>query len=251
MWKTKFDTSLNQVYYENTLDGTISFDLPCEVQSHKSRPKLNIFLKISSKFCPVSPKASATCDLIADSAVANASPMRHNSSEASTLVAPLDSFQPLLKARHSARPSSPQSLSSRSSFSSRRTKVDSLAMKRDGSNSDSRSPSSPRSPMSPKLSMLLYFPLLTSKYQQHYVHMDDTNMWPSTIDVHLKLLEGYESDISSDSDSESVRSFYSELPLNEVYYDEEYSVYVDQSVAQGDREKERHELRLQILEELY
>lgn len=252
MWKTKFDTSLNQVYYENTMDGTITFDLPCEVQSHKSRPKLNIFLKLSSRFCPVSQKASATCDLVADSAVANDSPMRHSSSEASTLVPQSpESFQPLLKAYHPVRPASPQSLSSRSSSASKQTKVDSLAMKREKSASESRSPSSPRSPLSPRMSMLLYFPLLSAKYQQHYVHMDDTNMWPSTLDLSLKLLDGYESDISSDTDSDSVRSFYSELPLNEVYYDEEISVYVDQNVARGDREKERRELRLQILEELY
>lgn len=80
--------------------------------------------------------------------------------------------------------------------------------------------------------------------------MDDTDMWPSTIDLHLKLL-GYESDISSDSDVDSVRSFYSELPRNDVYYDEEYSVYVDHKIGYSDREQERNELRLQILQELY
>lgn len=40
MWKTKFDSSLNQIYYENTLDGSVTFDLPCEVHNAKaSKPK--------------------------------------------------------------------------------------------------------------------------------------------------------------------------------------------------------------------
>lgn len=56
MWETKFDTSLNQVYYVNSLDGTVSFDLPCEVQSAKAprykgcefaRP--NLLSRITSK----------------------------------------------------------------------------------------------------------------------------------------------------------------------------------------------------------
>ncbi|RKP31020.1 hypothetical protein METBISCDRAFT_26953 [Metschnikowia bicuspidata] len=52
--------------------------------------------------------------------------------------------------------------------------------------------------------------------------MDDTNIRPSTIDV---------------------RSFYLELLVNEVYYDETYSVYVDHQIGCG-KEDKRRELRI-------
>ncbi|WPK24098.1 hypothetical protein PUMCH_001354 [Australozyma saopauloensis] len=252
MWKTKFDFSLNQVYYENTSDGSISFDLPCEVQNLKSKPKGKLFSQWQSRFCPVARKSLPKCDVVADSAVAKSTTMRKSStisSDSSTLVqsSPSETFQPLLEARPSYRSSSPSLMSSEGASDStkRYTTKPSKTSPRDLYGSE------PRSPTSPKMNMLAYFPLLTSKYQHHFAHMDDTNMWPATLDVQLRLLEGYESDISSESGCDSVRSFYSELPRNEVYYDEEYSVYVDQHMALGDRERERNELRLQILQELY
>lgn len=53
MWETKFDSSINQVYYVNSLDGTVSFDLPCEVQSKTPRKfcefRPNLLSRITSK----------------------------------------------------------------------------------------------------------------------------------------------------------------------------------------------------------
>lgn len=53
MWETKFDSSINQVYYVNSLDGTVSFDLPCEVQSKAPRKfcefRPNLLSRITSK----------------------------------------------------------------------------------------------------------------------------------------------------------------------------------------------------------
>lgn len=49
MWQQKFDHGLQMPYYVNQNDGTVTFDLPCEVNQKKS-PKLkeNILHKITS-----------------------------------------------------------------------------------------------------------------------------------------------------------------------------------------------------------
>lgn len=66
----------------------------------------------------------------------------------------------------------------------------------------------------------------------------------------------YNSDVESVSSDESIQSFYLELLTNEIYFDYEQSVYYDDKALQYidedyDKEKERHELRLQIMKELY
>lgn len=47
-WTTKYDPSINQVYYINSDDGSVSFDLPCEVQSSKT-VKPTLLKRITSK----------------------------------------------------------------------------------------------------------------------------------------------------------------------------------------------------------
>lgn len=51
MWKPQYDSSLQQVYYLNTDDGLVSFDLPCEVNSphNKSKCPRNMLSKITSR----------------------------------------------------------------------------------------------------------------------------------------------------------------------------------------------------------
>lgn len=51
MWKPQYDTSLQQVYYLNTADGLVSFDLPCEVNSphNKNKCPRNMISKITSR----------------------------------------------------------------------------------------------------------------------------------------------------------------------------------------------------------
>ena len=50
LWRTEFDPILNQVYYVNCEDGSVSFDLPCEVQNAPKRnSNSGFFSRISSK----------------------------------------------------------------------------------------------------------------------------------------------------------------------------------------------------------
>lgn len=63
MWETKFDPVLNQVYYLND-DGSVSFDLPCEVNTvNSAKSKLSIFNKISTKLAMIRYKPSS-CDTL-------------------------------------------------------------------------------------------------------------------------------------------------------------------------------------------
>lgn len=48
MWKSKYDANIDQMYFVNDTDGSILFDLPCEVKSNK---KGNFLTRISSKIC--------------------------------------------------------------------------------------------------------------------------------------------------------------------------------------------------------
>lgn len=64
----------------------------------------------------------------------------------------------------------------------------------------------------------------------------------------------YNLDASSVLSDESIQLFYSNIETNDIYYDYEHSVYYDDKSLQYenyDKEQERHELRLQILKELY
>ena len=40
-WKQEYDPILQQYYYVNLLDNSISFDSPCEVINHKSTTSTN------------------------------------------------------------------------------------------------------------------------------------------------------------------------------------------------------------------
>lgn len=58
-WKTEFDPILNQVYYINSEDGSVSFDLPCEVQNTRKRHSgSGLFARISSKLSLIRSKSS-------------------------------------------------------------------------------------------------------------------------------------------------------------------------------------------------
>lgn len=58
-WKTEYDPVLNQVYYINSEDGSISFDSPCEVQNvPKRNSSSSFFARISSRLSLIRSKSS-------------------------------------------------------------------------------------------------------------------------------------------------------------------------------------------------
>lgn len=182
MWQPKFDSTLNQVYYQNTENGTVSFDLPCEVHSAHV------------------PKKS--CDVV------------------------------------------------RPNFLSRITSK--LLLSKSKSH-EGRSEAVHKSIEQPKEAKLPAVVAPTKVNALHLYHMplslEDSYMLEDPLDL-------YNSDVESVSSDESIQSFYLELLANEIYYDYEHSVYYDQKSIQYinedyDKEKERHELRLQIMKELY
>lgn len=186
MWKTKFDSILNQVYYVNTSDGSVSFDLPCEVQNPKTKPRScnlrsnrpNLLSRISSKL------------------------LMHRSKSSEELPSLCSDSEPELTQPESQPMSSAPSL------------------------------------------YLLSVPHLALSLEDSYM-----------LDEPLNLYQ-YQSDASSVSSDESIQSFYLELLANDIYYDYEHSIYYDDKSMQHtedgyDKERERMELRLQILKELY
>lgn len=187
MWKSKYDASINQVYYENTLDGSVSFDLPCEVQNGKDSKRK-----------------------------------------------PCQTIKPTLFSRLSRK------LSHRRSASPPAEEVAAFA----------------NSEPAPKLndeSVDTSDAHIASAYLSGVAHMpfslEDSYMFEEAFNL-------YSSDASSISSSESIQSFYLELLPNDIYYDQEQSIYYDNKAIQYidedyDKEKERTELRLQILKELY
>lgn len=166
-WKSEYDPILNQVYYVNLSDGSISFDLPCEVHQRKSSGFLT---RISSKLSLRKSK-SRDCKIR----------LLMGSPKAASLAVP-----------HSELALSPAS---------------------------SYAPSSN--------SFLLGSPLSLSL--------------PSEADDQATL-----------SSTDSIQTFYSELPRNEIYYDYESLHYVDRNASVlYDKEQERLELRQQFRDELY
>lgn len=182
MWQAKFDSSLNQVYYQSS-DGTVSFDLPCEVQNAQA-PR---------KPCGV------------------------------------------------ARPNFLSRITSKLLLSKTRSQ-------------ENRIETAKKNVEEPK-DVALPVAMAPAKanagfYLSHMpLSMEDSFMLEDPLNL-------YNSDAESVSSDESVQSFYLELLTNEIYFDYEQSVYYDQKALQYidedyDKEKERHELRLQIMKELY
>lgn len=174
MWETKFDSSLNQVYYVDSDDGSVLFDLPCEVHTGKSKPKCHTKAKLISK-------------------ITSALSLRK------------------LKSAESKNESC-LSVSSGSEF------ADSY-----------------------------YTPPLVNP--QMHLTLEDSYMLETPLNL-------YNSDVSSVSSDESVQSFFSNIESNDIYFDHEHSIYYDSKSLQYiendfDKERERHELRLQIFKELY
>ncbi|SGZ53934.1 CIC11C00000004260 [Sungouiella intermedia] len=182
MWQTKYDSILNQVYYQNTEDGSVSFDLPCEVQNSQH------------------PKKS--CDVVRPNFL-------------SRITSKL-----LLHRSRSPENRSEMAKKSIQPVAAEQKMVDAPV----------------------KMDASVYFTSMPLSLEDSYMLENPLNL--------------YNSDVESVSSCESIQSFYLELAPNEIYYDYENSIYYDEKALQYieedyDKEKERYELRLQIMKELY
>lgn len=168
MWQLRFDSSLNQVYFVNTADGSILFDLPTEVHKAGRKERPNFLSRITSAL----------------------SLKRFKTPPAET----------------------------------------------------------PQSDLSETLSSEKLREEIPTPRNLYEINSDDSFLLESG----LNLLNCDLDAVSVMSD-ESIQSFYSELQVNDVFYDDAQLVYYDEKLGAkpDDLEQERLELRLQILKELY
>ncbi|OBA20669.1 hypothetical protein METBIDRAFT_202821 [Metschnikowia bicuspidata var. bicuspidata NRRL YB-4993] len=201
-WSTDFDPVLNQVFYINNQDGSVSFDLPCEVViTPKRHSGKGFFSKLSSKLSLIRPKSPTQRSYPCPFSDVNSKPLggspRSSGSSFGSLVARAVASSPA--ARRLSLEMDSYSLAPAPAYSSDIGTV-------------------PRN---------AYMMERAFDLSQH-------------------------DDVFSVISDESIHSFHHELPRSEIYYDTENSVYVDElSLSPVDMERERYEVRQQILRELY
>lgn len=228
VWKLEFEETFQQYYYLNTEDNSISFDSPCEV-SHR-QPSNNTFLnhlkkKTSTSLldCCFSRSALSTAAPAVPAVPAPSAPRRR-------LV--LSKIGSALSIRTSKLR---ESTNSQSPTGSMATLV----------NTKSSTDNAVETPLAPpeKASSII------SGLNDDYLLESPVNLVP------------YNSDMDSILSDESIRSYYSNINSNEIYYehddslprnrDSDYYTYEDDLEEPSyDKEQERQELRLQFMREL-
>lgn len=71
MWQSKYDANIDQMYFVNDTDGSIHFDLPCEVKTNKKgnflsrvSSRISIRRKLSRNGCPLSSAKSVSAEVV-------------------------------------------------------------------------------------------------------------------------------------------------------------------------------------------
>ncbi|CAH2355594.1 hypothetical protein CLIB1423_29S00650 [[Candida] railenensis] len=236
MWTRAYDSDLQQYYFINDEDNSISYDSPCEVQytpeikSVKSGPFSSLKRKKSSS------SATSSCCNFSKKSPSSASVS--SSSSSSSVLSKITSV-----------------LSRKSSNSGNKSKN---SISRSMSASSSSSQTLNNEEYSEEVFNQYNLPIETMKSLDfNTASFEDSNSIISGLDdeyllenpinyrgnVGKNFFNGYQSDEESLSE-ESIHSYYYENS------GEEYYEYEDESVYDFEKEKERLELRMQIRQEL-
>ena len=254
-WKLEYDSILQQYYYINLLDNSISFDSPCEVMNHKKSSSTNKKLFASfkkqreynqhHKNCPLSRSSSnntTTTATNSNSTTKSKSIYRRLSDALSLKSTKSNESTP----NNSPRNSIVSNVSNASSESST-TMVDSITLMDVGNLDDEYLLNNNR------LNNFKNF-TGTSQGNLRFGYISD-NYHEDAISISSDESSVLNDPLTSDEDEDEVRVFNQNYIYNPNYdgafFDYEDDDCKDNEMIDIEKENERRELRLQILKELY
>lgn len=240
MWQRDYDADLQQYYFTNTDDNTISYDLPCEVQY---TPEIKREKSSSSSYFPSLKKKKSATSSSSSTSSSSGCPFTESTKSTSSASSMSTSSSVLSKIT--------SVLSRKSSICSQKSKSSSQKRKTALSRSSSRTLSGEASEYVEDNSKTHSFNVaayddsnsVISGLDDEFLLEDSVNYGYQSKPIQRNYINGYNSDNSMSE--ESIHSYYSELARDSYYYE-----YDEESVYDFEKEKERLELRIQMQQEL-
>lgn len=218
-WKMQYDSTMQQYYYVNTKDNTVSFDLPCEVSHKKESSKQKSFFNLKRKNTQES-----QCQM-----------SRSDSGKKRNVLSKIGSVLSIRSSKsHESNDDSPISpiTSGTKAFASKRSSDDYII------NGNYKITPYDKVDNDEDTTSIL------TRIDDEYL-LDNPANFKNFAGTSINY---YESDLESVSSSESIQSYYSDL--NSYYYQSENEGSTRDLNLSFDKDEERRQLRLQMLQEL-
>ncbi|KAK6458354.1 uncharacterized protein RJT20DRAFT_31081 [Scheffersomyces xylosifermentans] len=264
-WKLQYDSALNQYYYMNTEDGSVTFDMPCEV-SHT--PSINSSMSKHGFLSKLKRSASSSvCPLNTD--------MKKRDSASGSVLSKIGTALSLKSSK-----SRDSSISSESSYEARRSSgsiytPNNTSITTSVTSTDMHSAAASSTGYLTETSVELQSPgtiHTASDVSSVITGLDDefllnnltnfknfagTSMVATAYNSDEEAsIDSMEQEEEEEEEEEEVQSFFDYTYIRNgdsqhYYYNEEEDDEEDQEMYNVDKELERRELRLQILKDFY